>query len=235
MSNETNNAHLAIVGLSFLAIGATLGLFFSGNLNLGDAGGANIIEADQQQEETQAYEFVAVSADDDAYLGDEDAPITIVEFSDFQCPYCAKFVTETLPQIKEAYIDTGMVKFVYRDFPLGSHPNAQVAAEAAECVGETGNEEYFAMHDLIFEKMNEWSYTEDPSAYFISLASSQGHDIQTCMEEGEMTAEVTADFTAARGYGVTGTPTLFVNGKKIVGAYPFEVFQSLIEAELEAL
>src|SRR3989344_6683922 len=93
--------------------------------------------------------FVSASEDDDAVLGNEDAPVTIIEFSDYQCPFCRKFWTETLGQIKSEYIDTGKVKLVFRDFPLSSlHPQAQASAEAAECVKEKGGDEaYFKMHD----------------------------------------------------------------------------------------
>src|SRR3989338_7030937 len=95
-----------------------------------------------------------VTVDDDAVLGNKDAPVTIIEFSDYQCPFCRKFWTETLPSIQKKYIDTGKVKFVYRDLPLTSiHPSAQPAAEAANCVREKGGDEaYFKMHDKIFQE-----------------------------------------------------------------------------------
>ena len=88
-------------------------------------------------------------ADDDAIKGDPNAPVTIVEFSDYECPFCEKFYAETLEQLENEYINTGKVKLIYRDFPLGSHPNAQKAAEAAECAGEQGR--YYGMHDMLFE------------------------------------------------------------------------------------
>ena len=87
--------------------------------------------------------------DDDAFKGDANAPVTIIEWSDYECPFCGRFYRDTLGLIESAYIDTGKVKFVYRDFPLSFHPNAQKAAEAAECAGEQGK--YFDMHDLLFE------------------------------------------------------------------------------------
>src|SRR3989344_7320374 len=87
---------------------------------------------------------VEVSADDDPVLGDKNAPVTIIEFSDYQCPFCRKFWTEILPSIKSEYIDTGKVKFVYRDFPLTSiHPSAEPAAEATNCVREQGGDEAY--------------------------------------------------------------------------------------------
>jgi len=86
--------------------------------------------------------------DDDEFEGNEDAPVTIVEFSDFQCPFCSRFYSQTLPQLKENYIDTGKVKLIYRDFPLSFHPEAQGAAEAGECASDQGK--FWEFHDYIF-------------------------------------------------------------------------------------
>ena len=89
-------------------------------------------------------------------LGDEDAPVTLVEFSDFECPFCNAFFTDTLPQIKEEYIDTGKAKLYYRHYPLASiHPNAQITAEASECANDQG--QFWAYHDLLFENQQEWA------------------------------------------------------------------------------
>jgi len=92
----------------------------------------------------------AISIDDDAILGDPNAPVTIIEFSDFECPFCQRFFSETLSQIQKEYIDTGKARLVYRDFPLSFHPGAQPAAEAAECAKAQGK--FWEMHDLIFSK-----------------------------------------------------------------------------------
>jgi protein-disulfide isomerase len=94
---------------------------------------------------------IDVEIGDSYFNGDENAPVTIIEFSDYECPFCARFAQQTLPSIISNYVDTGKVKMHYRDFPLGFHQNAQKAAEAAKCAGEqNGNEGYFAMHDKIF-------------------------------------------------------------------------------------
>ena len=116
---------------------------------------------------------------------------------------------------------------------LTAVPDEGVAAVAAECVGEQGgNDAYFQMHDQIFLQMGDWYYEEDPSGMFIQYADSLGYDINTCITDEAMIAEVDADYAAGRSYGVSGTPTFFINGKKLVGAYPYEVFEQLIEAEL---
>lgn len=180
------------------------------------------------QELNENYEYEEVSVDDDPIKGDINAPVTIIEFSDFQCPFCAKFYIETLPQIQKNYIDTGKVKLIYRDFPLSSiHPQAQEAAEAAQCVyAQGGDEAYYEMHDLLFE-------TQDLSNNNLKLlARSLGYDISDCLDSNEMEAEVLADLADGSAAGVSGTPAFFINGIKIEGAQPYANFEAAIEAAL---
>ena len=188
---------------------------------------------------------VEASADDDAFLGDENAPVEIIEFSDYQCPFCRKFWTETLPLIKSEYIDTGKVKFVYRDFPLTSiHPAAQPAAEAAECVREKGGDEaYFIMHDKIFQEGNILD-GGDPikgpvqgTAQFGTTELKQwakdiGYDISSCLDSGKFKSEVQKDLADATSAGGQGTPYFIINGKPLSGAQPFSAFKQIIDAEL---
>lgn len=176
--------------------------------------------------------FVSASVDDDAVLGNANAPVTIIEFSDYQCPYCARFWAETLPQIKENYIDTGKVKLVYRDFPLTSiHPMAQPAAEAAECVRKAaGNDDaYFEYHDKLFE--NQASLSE---ANLKSWANQMGYNIGSCLDSGEFSDEVLADMADGSAAGVTGTPGFVINGIPVSGAQPYSVFEQIIEEALSA-
>ncbi|MBI4152172.1 DsbA family protein [Candidatus Woesearchaeota archaeon] len=166
--------------------------------------------------------------DDDAVKGDANAPVTIVEFSDYECPFCARFYEQTLSQINEKYIKTGKVKFVYRDFPLSFHPQAQKAAEAAECAGEQGK--YYEMHDLLFEKG-----VQGGVAGFKQYAQELGLDtgkFNSCLDSGQMAAEIRKDMADGAAAGVQGTPGFFVNGIEISGAQPFEVFQQVIDAAL---
>lgn len=170
----------------------------------------------------------SVSMDDDAFEGEEDAPVTIIEFSDFECPFCGRFYTQTLGQIKENYIKTGKVKLVYRDFPLSFHANAQKAAEAAECAGEQGK--YFEMHDKLFEEG-----VSGGVASFKQYAKDIGlntDDFDDCLDSGKMEDEVQKDFSDGQKAGVQGTPAFFINGKSIVGAQPYSVFEQAIEQEL---
>ncbi|MEW5896813.1 MAG: DsbA family protein [Nanoarchaeota archaeon] len=168
-------------------------------------------------------------ADDDAVKGDKNAPVTIVEFSDYQCPFCQKFYTETFPQIEEKYIKTGKVKFVYRDFPLNFHQNAQKAAEAAECAGEQGK--YYEMHNKLFEEGVDGGIDA-----FKQYAQDLKLDIakfNQCLDSGKMKTEVQKDLQDGQSLGVSGTPAFFINGKEVVGAQPFSVFGQIIEQELK--
>jgi protein-disulfide isomerase len=172
---------------------------------------------------------VDVEIDDDPILGDPDAPVTIIEFSDYQCPFCAKFYSETLVLIKENYIDTGKVKFVYRDFPLVNiHNQALKAAEASECVHELGGDEAFwEIHDKLFENQRALSVDN-----YKKWASELGYDISDCLDSGMMNDEVQKDIQDAQAAGGRGTPHFVINGKVISGAQHYNVFEELIESEL---
>lgn len=174
-------------------------------------------------------------ADDDAYLGKENAPVTIVEFSDYECPFCKRFYDSTLPQLKSQYIDTGKVKFVYRDFPLSFHQNAHIEAEAAECAKDQGgNTAYFKYHDEIFKRTtsNGLGIAVDQLSV---IAKNVGLDVtkfNTCLNSGTFKSEVDKDIQDGVSAGVQGTPGFIINGKFVSGAQPFSVFQQVIEAEL---
>lgn len=166
--------------------------------------------------------------DDDAIKGDPDAPVTIVEWSDFECPFCTMFYTQTLGQIQTEYIDTGKVKFVYRDFPLSFHANAQKSAEAAECAGEQGK--YFEMHDKLFEEgVGGGVSSFKQFAADIELDTTEFND---CLDSGEMAGEVAKDMQDGSEAGIRGTPGFIINGQLVSGAQPFENFKQIIEAEL---
>lgn len=179
--------------------------------------------------------------DDDAILGNPDAPITIVEFSDYQCPYCRVFFNDTYPMLKEKYIDTGKAKLVFRDYPLSFHKDAQPAAIAAECVrDEAGDEAYFKMHDMIFEGQNKKgtgtvAITEEELAGYADELGANLSDYNSCIADESMVNEVLADLAAGGAAGVSGTPSFVVNGKFLEGAQPFSEFEILIEGQLAEL
>jgi protein-disulfide isomerase len=183
--------------------------------------------------EAPAQTRVTVDIDDDYCLGEEDAPVTIVEFSDYQCPYCQRFWSQTLPQIKSEYVEKGLVKFIYRDFPLGFHPNAQKAAEATECAGDQGK--FWEMQDTLFAGLAEWSGSGDPSTVFKRYAAELELDedaFAECLDGGKYTEETQKDLSDGSAAGVSGTPAFFVNGVFITGAQPYETFKAIIDAEL---
>ncbi len=178
---------------------------------------------------------VEVSADDDPALGPEDAPVVIIEFSDFQCPFCKRFHASTLPQIIEEYVKPGKVRFVYRDFPLTRiHPNAGLAALAAECADEQGR--FWPYHDRLFERQDEWGPSPNAQALFERYAEELGLNVEqfsACLSEQRYAEEVIKDLQDGVKYGVRGTPAFFINGRKLEGAHPFERFKALIDAALE--
>ena len=177
--------------------------------------------------------IVAVSEDDDPFLGDANAPVTIIEFTDFQCPFCGRHHSQTFPQIKSQYIDTGKVKYVVRDFPLSFHQNADEAANAANCANDQNN--YFAMSDLLFNNQDQWANSFDPNTLFKGYGAELGlnaGDFDSCVDSNKYGAEIQADQADGIAAGVSGTPSFFINGQKLTGAQPFSAFQAAIEANL---
>jgi protein-disulfide isomerase len=171
-----------------------------------------------------------------AAKGSEDAPVTIVEFSDYQCPFCRRWFNESLPEIQENYIDTGKVRFLYRDFPLSFHPMAVPFAEAARCAGD--QEKYWEMHDKIFEEQDKFgsgtitSITLDDIKQWAEDLGLNTEEFNSCLDSGKYKQAIQDDFTAGSNLGVSGTPTFFINGQKIVGAQPYSTFEQLIESFL---
>jgi protein-disulfide isomerase len=162
-------------------------------------------------------------------IGPKNAPITMIEFSDYQCPYCLKWNSEVYQRLLKAYPDK--IRFVYRDFPLTSiHPEAEAAAEAADCAGAQGR--YFDYHDKLFSGELELG-----SKAYIQYANELGLNetkFNDCMSNHLYKDEVNADFQYAANLGVRSTPTFFINGIALIGAQPYEAFQQVIDKELSA-
>ena len=153
-------------------------------------------------------------------LGPSDARYVIREFSDFQCPFCAQYATQTLPGLKETLLSRGDVRFEYHDFPLQSiHANAVPAAEAAECVTSVNTPDAFwTYHDALFERQQAWSDLSDPTAYFVRLAQDVGLEtdgLEACIQNRTYASEVEAAYDAAVSLGLRGTPSVFVNGFRV--------------------
>ncbi len=174
----------------------------------------------------------AFDPEEDYYKGDIDAPITIYEYSDYECPFCGRFYQQTLPSIQQEWIDSGKAKLVMRDFPLSFHPQAQPAAEATECAGEQDPDAFWEMHDVIFENQQALS-----AAAYSQWAADIGLDVAAfdeCMESGKYRAEAQEDMQSGQAAGVRGTPGFVIEGpggtQLVSGAQPFAAFETTLNA-----
>ncbi len=159
--------------------------------------------------------------------------VEVVVFSDFQCPFCQRFVNEAYKEIKTQYIDTNKIKFIFRHYPLGFHINAQKSGEASECANRQGR--FWEYHDILFAKGKPDGAGLDNTS-LKQYAKDMGLDttkFNSCLDSSETAEIVKADFAEGQKAGVTGTPTFFINGSKLLGAQPFTNFQSVIEGELK--
>jgi len=191
--------------------------------------GENVEEVSGQQEIPN--EKVEVTAGDSPSDGSENAQVTIIEFSDYECPFCGRFYSETLPQLKEKYIETGKVKLIFKDFPLSFHPSAQKAAEAARCArAQRGDTGYWKMHDKLFENQASLSI-ENYKKWAKEIGLNQGV-FDACIDSDRYADDVKRDLTYGESLGITGTPGFFINGISVSGAQPFSVFEQIIEQDL---
>jgi len=233
---KRSHVYAALLPLAFVA-GLAFGYIFWGRestaVTVTDPQGSPIQVAPEseppsaQNEQVQEVRRYEIPEDDDPVFGPETAPITIIEFSDFECPYCRKWHVEVWPRLLEAYPD--QIRLVYRDFPLTNiHSNATPAASAANCAGD--QDFYWEFNELLFSgrfSLNKTAY----QAYAEELELDMDA-FTDCLESGRYNSEVIADFEFAANLGVSSTPTFFVNGIPVVGAQPFEVFSQLIDQEL---
>ncbi len=202
----------------------------------------NNAQAPQQEQPTN----VLVSVDDDPAIGDTNAPVVMVDFSDYECPFCKRYFTQSFAQIKSDYIDTGRLRYVYRDLPLSFHdPLATQEAIAANCAREQGDDEtYFKYHDEIFNKTNS-NGNGMPKSELYTIAKDLGLDankFKQCLDSEKYKDEVQNDLADAQKYGATGTPTFFIGkntdsgefeGEMVVGAQPYAVIKAVIDKYLE--
>ena len=190
---------------------------------------------------TDEYDGIPVgfTAEGYPYRGSPDAPITIYEYSDFQCPFCSRYFIQTEPALDRSYVRNGTVRVVFRDFPLVElHPNAPAAHVASLCVADQGAALYWAIHGRLFETQAEWNQLPDPAPYFANLAVDIGADqaqYQACIDGGEKEAIVAQGVAEAMEKGFSGTPSFhFVREATaeafpLVGAQPYEQFAGLID------
>jgi protein-disulfide isomerase len=168
-------------------------------------------------------------AKDGPTKGSGNAPVTLIEFSDFQCSFCRKFWKQTLPSLEKQYTETGKVKFVYRHFAiLGKHSMA--AAQAAECAGEQGK--FWPYHDTLFGGEGSPFAFAKLKGYAKDLRLN-AQTFDQCLDSGKYIDKVEKETSIGAFLGASGTPTFFLNGKLMVGAQPFQVFEAVIEEELK--
>jgi len=163
--------------------------------------------------------------------GDADAPVTIVEFSNYLCPHCKHHAEQNLPLIFSEYVDTGKVRYIFRDLPFPTQDNVELAAQAADCAYEQGK--YVEYHELLFRANEQWGRipVDELPKYFTDYAAQLGMDtgrFNRCLSEGKTRPWVEADMALAEKLNVNGTPSFFVNGKFIEGFRPFDEWQKII-------
>lgn len=189
--------------------------------------------ADSAANPARPQDVPQIPSDDPRSKGSLDAPVVIVEYSDFQCPYCGRWVQQTYPTILKEYIETGKVRLVFRDFPLDFHQNAQPAAVASRCAAEQGA--YWPMHDALFANQAEWAELADARETFVGYAQEIGLDrdqFRTCLDSGRFDQAIQDDIQAGLVAGVTGTPSFVINGQLLVGAQPVSAFRKALDTIL---
>lgn len=208
----------------------------------------NVQGADQQAAPQAPLEDTTpqkVSVDDDPVLGNKDAKVTLIDFTDYECPFCKRYFDETFSEIKKNYIDTGKIKYVVRDLPLDFHANAHKEAQAAECAREQGGDEaYFKYHDEIFKRTtsNGTGIALTELSIIANDLGLNGNLLQTCLDTEKYKDEVDKDLADASSVGATGTPSFFIGrsssdgiitGTPIIGAQPYIAFQAEIDKQLK--
>lgn len=172
-------------------------------------------------------------------LGKSDAPLTMVEFTDYQCPFCGRFEANTFPEIKKNYIDTGKLRLIVRDLPLeGLHPYALKAAQASHCAADQGK--FWEMKDLLFKNQNKLD-ADSLNGYATAGLGLNGDTFKKCMADGKHLKEIAAEAGYAQSLGLTGTPSFIigktegdaVKGRVVVGALPYENFAAVIDEQLQ--
>ncbi|HEX6809503.1 MAG TPA: thioredoxin domain-containing protein [Gemmatimonadaceae bacterium] len=173
------------------------------------------------------------AADHARVQGNANAPLWVVEISDFQCPFCREWHDQSYAAIKSQYIDTGKIRFAYINYPLSIHKNAWPAAEAAMCAAAQGK--FWPMHDSLFASQPRWENSAKPQPTLDSIAASVGVSrdaYTTCVTQHQMRALIQADVDRADESGVTATPTFIIGTAKITGAQPLDQFRAVVDAQL---
>ncbi|ESR26214.1 DsbA family protein [Lutibaculum baratangense] len=214
--------------ISKLAAGTALGL---GTLGLGLGWLAGPAGA-QEARTVSMDDVMAAGVEDEHTLGDPNAPVTIVEYASMTCSHCAQFDKETFPKLKEQYIDTGQVYFIFREFPLD--PVATAAFMLARCIED--KDKYFPFVDALFQTQQAWAFGGDPESGLFRMAQQVGftrEKFEACLTNQEILD--TINVVKSRGieeFDVRSTPTFIINGEVVAGALPFEQFEERLRKHL---
>jgi protein-disulfide isomerase len=246
---------IALGAVVALAIATFFGGYILGGMNAGLVGGgpttiagtqgggsATVAPTGSQQAPLPTQQKIqSVSLDGAITMGTQDAPVTIVEFSDFQCPFCKRHFEDSFDQIEQEYVSMGKVRYVYKHYPLDSHQNAKQAAVAAECANEQGK--FWEYHDVLFQKQTEWE-TQDANTsattfkkYATDLGLNAG-SFNTCLDSNKYEEKVDKELQEGSTYGVSGTPTFFIGNEQqgytlVEGAQPFTALKQTIDQALQ--
>jgi protein-disulfide isomerase len=168
--------------------------------------------------------------------GAPDAPVTVYEMSDFQCPYCRRFALETFPTLEREYIATGKARWIFVNFPLTSiHPNAVAAAEVAICAARQGA--FWKVHDLLYTHQDTWAPLKEPGPFLATLADSAKISkkfLLSCLASPDTRSEIQADAEGSERAGATSTPSFYIEGGIMSGAQPIETFRQVLDSVVAA-
>lgn len=223
-----------------MAVNTSIGNGFRGflaSIGLGIAGTA-LAAAPAQHGGVEA----GFTAEGYPYLGAASAPLVLEEWSDYQCPFCARHFQRTVPELLDRYVRAGKMKIVFRDFPIESlHPTSAIGHAAAACAGRQGAGAYWSMHDALFQQQGQWSRPADPQQALLVMAGALGLDaelVKACLAEGKEMARVEASIAEGQALGFNGTPmfrfqvTETGTSHSLSGAHPFERFAGIADALL---
>lgn len=224
---------LILAGAAVVVVVLVAGLFFSTRDDDSGTGGAETAVDSQARADEEEMGLARRDPDDALAIGDVDAPVVLIEYSDYRCPFCGVFARDTMPTIQKEYIDTGKVRFEWRDFPVFG-PESVEGAVAARAAGEQGL--YWEYHDAVYEDAPSNGHLEIDRTKILAWAEEIGvpdiEKFESDLNNPELKSLVDADAEEASRLGTTGTPTFFIGKTPMVGAQPEEIFTQYLDAEL---
>jgi protein-disulfide isomerase len=234
---------IVAIGIAALMVASFFGgytwraTFYPSATTIVSSSGQQSTLAGVPSQQPQLAKVASVNTDGAPVKGKANAPITIVEFADFQCPFCGRFASDTFQQLVQSYVDTGKIKFVYKQYPLPFHLNAQPAAMAAECANEQGK--FWPMHDKLYATQTTWPGQDAATVkktfkeYAVSL-ELKAASFNSCLDSNKYADKIQKESIQGSQYGVSDTPTFYIGNQKVgykqlVGAQPLPSFEQLIK------